>query len=242
MINRVREYLIELNKERLIILSSVILLILGINLHNGKDIKLFNFMKHNVIVVDAGHGGIDGGAGKKYDVLEKDINLQVSKKLKKELIVEGFKVIMMREEDISLEDFSQIEGSRYRRDLDARKSIINNSSPLVFISIHCNSSQRSTAKGIKIYHYPNSTEGEKLARYISQSVDEHLYKDYMKQEYMRAEVLSEDFYILRETDYVGVLVEIGFLTNPEEKMLLQEEEYQRQIARAIKKGILKYLE
>lgn len=242
MIGRIRQYLKKRKKETVIALSVISFFVLGINLYTGKAMNIFNITKDNIIVIDAGHGGIDGGAGNKNDVLEKDINLQVSKKLKKELIVEGFKVVMTREEDISLEDFSQIEGSRYRKDLDARKSIINNNRPLVFISIHCNSSNRATAKGIKIYHYPNSVEGEKLANSISQSVDDYLYKDYMKQEDMKAEVLSEDFFILRETDYIGVLVEIGFLTNPEEKRLLQDDEYQRQIARAIKKGILKYLE
>ena len=64
----------------------------------------------------------------------------------------------------------------------------------------------------------------------------------MKEENLRTEILTEDFFILRETDYPGVLIEVGFLTNPEENKLLREDEYQRQIARAIKKGILKYLE
>lgn len=241
MIGKIKEYLAKLNKQLLIVLSIVILLLI-IKLSNYKVLSIFNSINENTIVVDPGHGGIDGGAGKKNDILEKDINLQVSAKLKKELIVEGFQVIMTREEDVSLENFSNIKGSRYRRDLDARKTIINNNKPLAFISIHCNSSKKTSAKGIKVYYYPESIEGEKLAKSISQSIDENFYKAYMKEENLRTEILTEDFFILRETDYPGVLIEVGFLTNPEENKLLREDEYQRQIARAIKKGILKYLE
>ncbi len=193
-------------------------------------------------MIDAGHGGIDGGTGNKNDILEKDINLQISAKLKKELIVEGFQVVMTREEDISLEDFSDIKGSRYRRDLNARKTIINNNKPLAFVSIHCNSSKKTKAKGVKIYFYPDSIAGQELAECISQSIDEYFYKGYMKEENMKSEILSEDFFILRETDYPGVLIEVGFLTNPEENRLLRDDEYQRQMARAIKKGLLRYLE
>ncbi len=241
MIGKIKEYLAKLNKQLLIVLSIVILLLI-IKLPNYRVLSIFNSINENTIVVDPGHGGIDGGAGKKNDILEKDINLQVSAKLKKELIVEGFQVIMTREEDVSLENFSNIKGSRYRRDLDARKTIINNNKPLAFISIHCNSSKKTSAKGIKVYYYPESIEGEKLAKSISQSIDENFYKAYMKEENLRTEILTEDFFILRETDYPGVLIEVGFLTNPEENKLLREDEYQRQIARAIKKGILKYLE
>lgn len=242
MVERIRMYLTKLNRKVLAILGAIILLILLINLHRYEVLNIFSFMNENIIVIDAGHGGIDGGTGNKNDILEKDINLQISAKLKMELIVEGFQVVMTREEDISLEHLSDMRGSRYRRDLSARKSIINNNRPLTFISIHCNSSKRSTARGIKIYYYPDSIEGEKLAKCISLSVDENFYKGYMKEENMKSEILTEDFFILRETEYPGVLIEVGFLTNPEENKLLRDDEYQRQIARAIKKGILKYLE
>lgn len=243
MAERIKRYLTKLNKKSLVVLSTIIiLLLLFINSHGYRVLSIFSSINENIIVIDVGHGGIDGGTGDRNDILEKDINLQVGIKLKKELIVEGFQVIMTREEDISLEDFSDIKGSRYRRDLDARKSIINNNKPLAFVSIHCNSSKRSTAKGIKIYYYPDSIEGEELAKCISQSIDEYFYKGYMKEEKVTTEILTEDFFILRETEYPGVLIEVGFLTNPEENRLLRDEEYQRQMARAIKKGILKYLE
>ena len=150
-----------------------------------------------MIVVDPGHGGIDGGTGNKNDVLEKDVNLDIALKLKKELLIEGFKVVLTREQDVSLEGLSNIKASRYRRDLDARKNIINGNDPVAFVSIHCNTSTSTVAKGIKIYHYPDSIEGEKLAKCISEEVDEIIYREYLNEDNLRSEVLSEDFYILR---------------------------------------------
>jgi len=205
-------------------------------------VNIFNTLNECTIVVDPGHGGIDGGAGNKNDILEKQINLEVALKLKKELLVEGFKVILTREEDRSLEELSNLKASRYRRDLDARKNIINSNEPLLFVSIHCNSSPRSVARGAIIYYYPDSVEGERLAKCIGQSIDENLYKGYLGENTLRTEVMSEDFFVLRESDFAGVLIEIGFLTNPEEKKLLMDEEYQQSLARAIKKGILIYLQ
>ncbi|NLY76723.1 MAG: N-acetylmuramoyl-L-alanine amidase [Tissierellia bacterium] len=236
-------HLVFISNKRIILAIIILALLIGtlVNYSYSRGFSIFNFLEHDVIVVDPGHGGIDGGTGNKNDVLEKDVNLDIALKLKKELLIEGFKVVLTREQDVSLEGLSNIKASRYRRDLDARKNIINGNDPVAFVSIHCNSSTSTVAKGIKIYHYPDSIEGEKLAKCISEEVDEIIYREYLNEDNLRSEVLSEDFYILREPDYTGVLIEVGFLTNPEEKKLLVDEEYQQIIARAIKKGILKYL-
>ncbi|MBZ2175468.1 N-acetylmuramoyl-L-alanine amidase [Schnuerera sp. xch1] len=243
MKNKFRIYTIKLNRRLLLLIGFMVIFLIAIfKLRDSQVLDIFNFSDKDIIVVDPGHGGIDGGAGKKSDILEKDINLGVSLKLKKELLVEGFHVIMTRENDESLEDLSSINSSRYRKDLDARRNIINNNKPLVFISIHCNSSTRSSARGIKIYHYPNSVEGEELAKNISESIDRNFYYNYFRDDNLKCEILCEDFFILRETEYPGVLVEVGFITNPEERRLLQDDEYQQKLARAIKKGILSYLQ
>lgn len=242
MNKRSKIYVIKLNKKILLLLAFIILFTIAIiNLRNSKSLNIFNDWNENLIVIDPGHGGIDGGAGEKNDILEKDINLEISLKLKKELLVEGFNVIMTREKDESLEDLSKLDSSRYRRDLDARRNTINDNEPLVFISMHCNSSTKSSAKGIKVYTFPDSDEGEKLAKSICQSIDEILYKNFLKEDNLRSEVLSEDYFILRETKYPGVLVEVGFISNAEENKLLQDEEYQQKLALAIKRGILNYL-
>lgn len=235
-------YVIKLNKK-LILLLGIVLLILIFRVF-FRDTRVFNIFSRQwgkTIVVDPGHGGIDGGTSDKTGLLEKDINLEVGLKLKKELLVEGFKVIMTREKDQSLEDLSRIDGSRYRKDLDARKCIINENNSITYVSIHVNASTSSRARGIKIYYYPGSKDGQILADNIKRSVDEHVYEKYLREDTLKAETLAEDYFILRETDTCGVLVEIGFITNPDENKLLQNEKYQRKVAYAIKKGITEYL-
>ncbi len=234
-------YIIRFNKKSLLLcIIFLTLMVLGLK-KPWKLSRVFNHENLRNIVLDPGHGGIDGGTGNANDILEKDINLDVALKLKKELLVEDYNIIMTREEDQSLEEFSNIKASRYRRDLDARKTIINENEPLVFVSIHVNASTGPKARGIKIYHFPDSIEGEILANNIKESVDEYVYDDFLKDENLRSEVLSEDYYILRETNFTGVLIEIGFITNPEENKLLKDKKYKEKVAYAIKKGILEYL-
>jgi N-acetylmuramoyl-L-alanine amidase len=235
-------YVIKLDRKKLLLLGLTILLIITITFLKGFRVsKIFNYKNKEAIVIDPGHGGIDGGTSDKTGLLEKDINLDVSLKLKKELLVEGYGVIMTREKDESLENLSSINASRYRRDLNVRKTIINENEPLAFASIHVNSSKKSGARGIKIYYFPTSTEGKRLAESIAKSVDINLYGKFLKDDNLRAEVLPEDYFILRETKYPGALVEIGFITNPEENKLLQDEGYKEKVAFAIKKGIVEYL-
>ena len=157
-----RIYVIKLNRKIIFFILLFLLLIIGLVLFNKyKASKIFNYRRaKQTIVIDPGHGGIDGGTGDRRDILEKDINLDIGIKLKRELLVEGFNVIMTREKDESLEDLSDINSSRYRRDLNARQTIINENEPLVFISIHVNSSKNSSARGVKIYHFPDSEEGK----------------------------------------------------------------------------------
>jgi len=237
-------HVVRLDRRKILILLFLLILLIAalVNYSYSRGFSIFNVLEQKVIVVDPGHGGIDGGAGNKNDVLEKDINLDIALKLKKELLVEGFRVILTREHDTSLEGLSNIKASRYRRDLDARRNIINGNEPVAFVSIHCNSSTSRSAKGIKVYHFPGSIEGQKLAKCIAETVDQIVYEGYLKWEGFSTEVLSEDFFILRESDYTGVLVEVGFITNPEEKKMLKDDEYQQIIARAIKKGVLRYLQ
>ena len=241
MKNKNGVYIIRFNKKSLLICIVFLSLIFLSFKSFWKSYKVFNHENLKNIVIDPGHGGIDGGTGNEKDILEKDVNLDVALKLKKELLVEDYNIIMTREKDQSLEEFSNIKASRYRRDLDARKNIINENEPLVFVSIHVNASTGPKARGIKIYHFPNSIEGEILANNIKESVDEYVYDDFLKDENLRSEVLSEDYYILRETNFTGVLIEIGFITNPEENKLLKDKKYKEKVAYAIKKGILEYL-
>ena len=236
-----RIHVIKLDRKKLLFGLIILLIVAIFLLKSSRVSKIFSYRDKKTIVIDPGHGGIDGGTGDKQGLLEKDINLDISSKLKKELLVEGFDVIMTREKDESLEELSKINASRYKRDLNARKTIVNENEPIIFVSMHVNSRKKSTARGIKIYYYPTSIEGKELAESISKSVDENVYKKFLKNDSIKAEVIPEDYYILRETGYSGVLVEIGFITNPEDNRLLQDEGYKEKVAFAIRKGIVEYL-
>ena len=86
---------------------------------------------------------------------------------------------MTREKDESLEELSNINASRYRRDLNARKTIVNESEPLVFVSVHANTSKRSSVRGVQVYYYPTSTESKKLAD-ICKTVNRNVYQKFLK--------------------------------------------------------------
>ncbi|MCT4607478.1 MAG: N-acetylmuramoyl-L-alanine amidase [Marinisporobacter sp.] len=233
---------IKINKK--ILLTGILLMIMLSILFIWKEEPLKSVFHHSFyrkVVIDPGHGGIDGGTGEDFGLLEKNINLKVSLKLKKYLMDKKFKVIMTRDKDISLEKKSHIKASRYLKDLDARKNIMNNNGD-IFVSIHVDAHPDSIkTRGVKIYYYPTSTESKKLAQSICTSVNNRIYKRFLKTNRVQASIAPEDFYVLRETQIPGVLIEIGFITNPQERQLLRSEKYKAQIAQAICEGVSNYL-
>lgn len=239
-------YIIKIKRKVILAISIIVLFICSVIFFNrikAIDIFCFRNQTDRTIVIDPGHGGIDGGTNDKGGFLEKKVNLDIGLKLKKELEKEGFNVIMTREKDVSLEEFSDINASRHRKDLDARKNIINQAKPIVFVSIHVNSNISSKeARGVQIYYHPTSEDSKIFAETISYSINEHVYNNFLKTDSLKVKVLSEDFFVLRETSHTGILIEAGFMTNPIDKLLLESEEYQGKIAFAIKEGLKKYIE
>ncbi|MDK2985492.1 MAG: N-acetylmuramoyl-L-alanine amidase [Clostridia bacterium] len=234
-------YFITIKINRYLVITLVIMLIF---VSCCKEVVIV--FKENLfiktVVVDPGHGGIDGGTHDNNGLLEKNINLDVALKLKKILEKENVKIIMTRTSDVSLEDKSDLNSSRYKKDLDARKDIINSSNADVFVSIHVNANPRQLhTRGTIVFYHPKSCKGKELAKTINDSIETTIFKNYLQDDSLKGEVLPQNYFILRETHVPGVLVEIGFLTNPEDKKLLQDEEYKERIAKAIGYGIMKYL-
>ncbi|MBU5676959.1 N-acetylmuramoyl-L-alanine amidase [Alkaliphilus sp. MSJ-5] len=202
---------------------------------------VFNNTSSKTIVIDPGHGGIDGGSSHN-DLLEKNINLEVSLKLKKILHDKNINVVMTRDDDTSLESKSNINASRYRRDLNARKSIIDNNNAELFVSIHVNAHPKNTkVQGVHVIHHPTSKDSEHLAKEICDSINKLVFNEFLKTEQIKAEVLTGNFYVLRESKSPGVIIEIGFITTPEDRKLIQNEDYQYKIATAIAQGIIEYI-
>lgn len=198
-------------------------------------------LKDKLIVIDPGHGGIDGGASLGEHFNEKDINLDISLKLRDLLTNAGVKVILTRDSDVSLENKSDLQSSRYRRDLNARRDIVDNSGADVFISIHsnCFRSNPETKGAILFYHYA-SEEGKNLAQWVGSSIDEIVYRNFLKNDTLKSKILPEDLFMLRSTKVPGILVETGYMTNQEEGRLLRQDDFQAVMAEAIFDGLWKY--
>lgn len=187
-----------------------------------------------IILLDPGHGGPDGGAGAE-GALEKDIALSVSKKLRDYLQEQGALVIMTREEDKDLaEDGTRGYSRRKVEDLKKRLAMINESEANFFVSVHLNSIPSQKWSGAQTFYAPQLKENAKAAKFIQDELRINLENTDRK-----AKPLSS-VYILKNAKKPGVLVEVGFLSNPTEKQLLKTEEYQEKVAASIYKGMLRY--
>lgn len=192
---------------------------------------------NRIIGIDPGHGGVDPGAVSKSGVLEDNINLAIGLKLKRLVEQSGGIAIMTREEDKGLyTEKSTTLRQMKTEDLINRKELIENAGCELFVSIHMNSFTNSKYSGSQTLYYDGYPENEKLASIIQEELKTVLNKDNR-----RAAAIRDDVYLIKELTIPSVLVEAGFLSNPEEEILLQTEDYQEKIAWAIYVGIMKYL-
>lgn len=186
-----------------------------------------------VIVIDAGHGGFDPGKVGTRDTLEKDINLAIAKKVEKLLAESGYTTYMTRTEDEAL--CSGEEKSKKLTDMKNRVKIIEEVKPALAVSIHQNSYSAGT-KGAQVFYYTGSEEGKKLAGILQNSI-----RDVIGDDNHRVEKGNDSYYMLRKVTCPLVIVECGFLSNPEEEALLSDENYQEKMARGICEGVENFL-
>lgn len=190
-------------------------------------VKDVNSLEFRCIYIDPGHGGIDGGAYND-DILEKDLNLEVSLKLRDIFVKEGYNVILTRDKDCSL-------GNNKKSDLIERANMINESNALLFISIHMNKYSDSKYKGAQVF-YSNVNEMNKSAAYL---IQERIKKNLKNT--TRNEKEIKGIYLLDNVKTPGVLVECGFLSNYEERINLCNPNYQGVLARCIYLGCRDFL-
>ena len=181
------------------------------------------------IVLDAGHGGKDGGANQ-GDIEEDEINLAITKNLKIFLEDSGANIVMTREEDIDLA--SEGADNRKREDMKARVSYINDEKADVFISIHLNSFLNTTVQGSQVFY----KKGDEQAKQFAQMIHEQM----RSVTNTKMTIKEGDYYILNESKKLGVLIECGFLSNVEERNKLTQEEYQNELEKSIGLGIIQY--
>ncbi|NLT58323.1 MAG: hypothetical protein GXX99_05100 [Clostridiales bacterium] len=185
-----------------------------------------------VVVVDAGHGGFDGGAVS-GGVLEKDLNLQIAKKLEIELLRAGYQVVMTRTEDTAL----KLDGKGGKTaDLHARAKIVEQYPSAILVSVHINQFPVAKYSGSQVFYPRGAEDSKRLAQYIQQSIREDLQPDNKRE----IKAAGREIYLLSQADIPAVLVECGFISNPGERMLLQGEGYQESLAKCIVKGLTSY--
>lgn len=203
--------------------------------YTERNIKAMSYVLANkVIVIDAGHGGRDPGKIGHSGVAEKDINLEVSKRLATILGQMGAAVILTRDTDIDLSD-SSASGWRgkKRQDLSRRVGMANDRNADLYISIHCNAYPGKKEHGAQVFSQPKSLESKVLAEAIQKKMTSLLGNTTRKAKQV-------DYFALRETKMPAVIVEIGFITNPTEDKLLQDPLYQSKVAYSIAAGVIQY--
>lgn len=186
------------------------------------------------IVLDAGHGGIDGGSeGVVSGVKESELNLKVTKKLEKLLNTFGFNVVLTRTNADGL--YSQLATNKKQDDMKKRKEIIQKSKPNMVVSIHMNSFPNKHERGAQVFYQV----GEETSKQLAQTIQNEMIKNLVE---AREFCNHSDLYILQCTKNPSVVVEGGFLSNPEEEALLITDEYQAKLAYSVFCGILKFFE
>lgn len=186
------------------------------------------------VVIDAGHGGEDPGKVGINDALEKDINLEIARRLKEFLEQNDIRVVMTREEDAGLHDADA--SSKKAQDMQRRVARIEETKPDFVVSIHQNSYSRESISGAQVFYYAGSAKGKLLADRIQNSMRTRLDPDNGRQ--VKA---NDSYYLLRNVSQPIVIVECGFLSNQTEADLLKTEQYQEQVAWSIHMGIMQYI-
>ena len=191
-----------------------------------------------VILIDPGHGGIDGGAKSKTGTIEKDINLQISLKLRDNLEEKGYKVYMTRDEDEGLYQKGNTVREKKREDLNRRVEMKKETECDIFVSIHQNMFPQSKCYGAQVW-YASNDNSYNLATIVQDSIKESV-KDNNKRV---AKPAAEAYLILRDKyEGASILVECGFLSNPDEEARLKSDEHQNLIVEGISNGIDKYFD
>lgn len=187
------------------------------------------------VLIDAGHGGEDGGAVV-GSVLEKQINLAVAQDTADLLTFCGFDVQMTRTGDDALTDEGEDVKKRKYNDMKRRLELYNASPQNVIISIHQNKFSNASSKGIQVFYSPNNDKSALLAECVRYAAVGMLQPDNTREN----KAAGKDIYLLKNTDNPAVLVECGFLSNREEREKLVTGSYQKQLALAIAAGFINY--
>ncbi len=187
-----------------------------------------------VVVIDSGHGGNDPGKVGINGALEKDINLQIARRLKQYLEASDIQVVMTRDSDTGL--YSEHDTNKKMADMQERCRLINEAAPALVVSIHQNSYHEESICGGQVFYYKDSANGKRLAELLQKRFDFVLGADNR-----RLAKANDTYYLLLHVKQPIVIVECGFLSNWQESAMLTSEDYQDRLAWTLHMGIMEYL-
>lgn len=215
--------------------AAVAILMLSVGMYNFADANKPVQTNKDLIIIDAGHGGMDGGAVGTTGLLEKDVNLKVAKYLCEIAKADGKTVVMTRENDVSLHttDSAKIRNQK-RSDLENRRNILQKNPGALFISIHMNKFEQASVKGAQVFY-----AGNEQSRVLAQNIQSALQEGIGDGNKRVAKEAPSSLYIFKGCTSPAVVVECGFVSNPEEEKLLATDEYQKKLAECIYNGICK---
>lgn len=191
--------------------------------------------RDHVIVIDAGHGGMDGGATSCTGVLESRINLEIALKLNDLCHLLGYQTVMIRTADVSVYTEGNTIAAQKASDLRQRVRIVNETEKAILISIHQNTFSESRYSGAQVF-YATTQGSQGLANRMQE-----IFVSALNPGSIRKEKVASNVYLMQHIQKTGVLVECGFLSNPEEEALLRSGEYQNRICCVIVSALSQYL-
>ncbi|KKO51433.1 N-acetylmuramoyl-L-alanine amidase CwlD [Paenibacillus sp. DMB20] len=217
-------------------LLALLIAVVSYEIPSTKTVKYWSLpLAGKVIALDAGHGGPDGGAVSRRGVIEKDVNLAVTLYLRDYLQQAGALVVLTREGDYDLAS-PETKGYSKRKteDLKNRVRFIEDKQADLFVSIHLNSIPSNRWSGAQTFYPPDKEESKRLAELIQSEIRHNLENT------QRLAKTDDRVFLLQALRIPSALVEVGFLSHPEESEMLRDEKYQRKVAASVYKGILRY--
>ncbi len=187
-----------------------------------------------IVVIDAGHGGVDPGKIGVNGINEKEINLGIALLLEKYFSTQNIQVVMTRRTDEGL--YSADSTNKKNEDMKKRVALIQEYDADVLISVHQNSFTDSRSRGAQVFYYTDSAESEALAKLVQQQLIQGV-----DPENTREAKANSDYYLLKKSPSLAIICECGFLSNPEECEKLCTPQYQRRVAWNIYIGVMQYL-
>lgn len=225
----------------LLFLSILMAILFGIaeKTRQKSDVNVINkspTFPAKTVILDAGHGGEDGGASSADGLLEKDLNLALTLEMRDILVANGVNVILTRDTDTLLYDRNvDFHGRKKMLDMAARLKIAENTTEPVFVSLHMNTYPHPSCRGVQVWYSENNDASFELAKTIHATTQELLQPENDRP----VKRSGSSIYLLHHLECPAVLVECGFLSSPEEAALLGSESYRQQLALTLCMGILR---